>query len=608
MSFKIFTLQLLGKIKPVEKIEFQRKILFDDYQEFLQVEKSTELKKLLDLEKFIQSLEYKKRKDEIQHLRFKGSKEEALLREFEKLKKAWHIKKYFKLKDSADLKRFEALKESEKLQEFRELSEFVENGNFRKEKEAARRQIYKDSEEQKQEQEYNRLKKSAGIKVYHELHKSQVLVRHESVAGSEKLKNYFNLKNLPDKNKQKKKELKYLLHDDEIKNYLKFEKSKKLRIYRDTANSYNLKRFEELKGIVETEDFRKRVLLLKDKKKFEKTDAFKKWKKWKELKESSEIQFFRKFEKSSLLKNYYDVQDSPDLKRFLELKEIISSDEFLKRKAYLDDPKKWEKSEEFAAGQKYLEMMSHVHIAKYFKYKGTNAFDFFKNWEVTFKDDFSDGRLKSDKWSTLSFFAEKTLGKNYSMPGDLHVFTDGKNVSTAGKLVIETRKERTEGMVWKMYAGFIPQTFDYTSGLVTTANSFWQEDGIFEAKVKFNPVKEVVHVFALQGEKLSPRLHLVEMGTKNRIGLAEISENGKIKVDGLNLSNLKKGKWYIFTLEKSEGNVTWKINDTEVFKTEQRHIDFPLHLNLQSIIVDQVPGSKLPVRFQVDWVKCYKRI
>lgn len=608
MSFKIFTLQLLGKIKPVEKIELQRKILFDDYQEFLRVEQSVELKELLELEKYIQSSEYKKRKDEIQHLRFKGSKEEALLREFEKLKKAWHIKKYFKLKDSADLKRFEALKESEKLQEFRELSEFVENGNFRKEKEAAKRQIYKDSEEQKQEQEYNRLKKSAGIKVYHELHKSQVLVRHESVAGSEKLKNYFNLKNLPDKNKQKKKELKYLLHDGEIKNYLKFEKSKKLRIYRDTADSYNLKRFEELKGIVETDDFRKRVLLLKDKKKFEKTDAFKKWKKWKELKASNDIQFFRKFEKSSLLKNYYDVRDSSDLKRFLELKEIISSDEFLKRKAYLDDPKKWEKSEEFAAGQKYLEMMSHVHIAKYFKYKGTDAFDFFKNWEVTFKDDFSDSRLKSDKWSTLSFFAEKTLGKNYSMPGDLHVFTDGKNVSTAGKLVIETRKERTEGMVWKMSAGFIPQTFDYTSGLVTTANSFWQEDGIFEAKVKFNPVKEVVHVFALQGEKLSPRLHLVEMGTKNRIGLAETSENGKIKVDGLNLSNLKKGKWYIFTLEKSEGNVTWKINDTEVFKTEQRHIDFPLHLNLQSIIVDQVPGSKLPVRFQVDWVKCYKRI
>ncbi len=608
MSFKIFTLQLLGKIKPVEKIELQRKMLFDDYQEFLRVEQSAELKELLELEKFIQSPDYKKRKEEIQQLRFRGSNEEALLREYEKLKKAGHLKKYFKLNDSADLKRFEAIKESEKLQEYRELSEFVENGNFRKEKEAANRQIYKGSEEQNQEQEYNRLKKSAGIKVYHELHKSQVLVRHESVAGSEKLKNYFNLKNLPDKDKQKKKELKDLLHDGEIKNYLKFERSKKLKIYRDTAGSYNLKRFEELKGIVVTDDFRKRVAHLKDKQKFEKTSAFKKWKRWKELSASNEIQFFKKFEKSPLLKNYYDVQDSSDLKRFWELKEIVSSDEFLKRKAYLEDSKKWEKSEEYATGQNYRKMMDQSHIAKYFKYKGTDAFDFFKNWEVTFEDDFSASQLKTEKWSTISLFAEKSLGKNYAMPGDLHVYTNGNNVSTGGKLVIETRKEKTEGMVWKMSAGFVPQGFDYTSGLVTTAKSFWQEDGIFEAKVKFNPVKEVAHIFALQGQKLSPRLHLIEMGTKNRIGVAETSETGKLRVDGLDLSNLKNGKWYIFTLEKSGGNVTWKINDTEVFKTEQRHVGFPLHLNLQSIVVDQVPGSKLPVSFQVDWVKCYKKI
>ncbi|HDR52888.1 MAG TPA: hypothetical protein ENN90_14920 [Mariniphaga anaerophila] len=608
MSFKIFTLQLLGKIKPVEKIELQRKMLFDDYQEFLRVEQSAELKELLDLEKYIQSPDYKKRKDELQHLKFRGSKEEALLREYEKLKKSGHLKKYFKLKDSADLKRFEALKVSEKFKEYRELGEFVENGVFKKEKEEVKRQVFKGSEEHQQEQEYNRLKKSKGIKVYYELHRSEKITRHESVAKSDKLKKYIDLKNLPDKDKQKKKELKNLLYDGEIKNYLKFEKSKKLRIFRDTADSYNLKRFEELKGIVETDDFRKRVAHLKDKKKFEKTSAFKKWKRWKELSASNDIRFFSKFEKSSLLRNYYDVKESPDLKRFLELKEIISSDEYLKRKAYLEDPKKWEKSEEYSAGQKYREMMSHPHIVKYFKYKGTDAFDFFKNWKVTFEDDFSDSRLKAEKWSTLSLTAEKALGKNFSMPGDLHVFTDGKNVSTAGKLVIETRKEKTGGMVWKMPAGFVPHTFDYTSGLVTTAKSFWQEDGIFEAKVKFNPVKEVVHIFALQGEKLSPRLHLVEMGTKNRIGLAETSENGKVKVNGLDISNLKKRNWYIFTIEKAGGNLSWKINDTEVLKTEHRYIDFPLHIFMQSIVVENVPGSKLPVRFQVDWVKCYKKI
>jgi len=37
MSFKIFSLQLSGKIKPVEKIEMQRELLYKDYLEFNKV-------------------------------------------------------------------------------------------------------------------------------------------------------------------------------------------------------------------------------------------------------------------------------------------------------------------------------------------------------------------------------------------------------------------------------------------------------------------------------------------------------------------------------------------------------------------------------------------
>jgi hypothetical protein len=42
MSFKIFKLQFLGKIKPVETVEKQRKILQEDFFEFqkLKVRKS----------------------------------------------------------------------------------------------------------------------------------------------------------------------------------------------------------------------------------------------------------------------------------------------------------------------------------------------------------------------------------------------------------------------------------------------------------------------------------------------------------------------------------------------------------------------------------------
>ncbi|MGC9355750.1 MAG: glycoside hydrolase family 16 protein, partial [Mariniphaga sp.] len=421
------------------------------------------------------------------------------------------------------------------------------------------------------------------------------------------MKKYLELKNLPVTDKEKKHEFKRLRRDNQIKSYLRLEHSKKFKLYRETADSYNLKRFEELKVEVDNADFRKRVEFLKDKKKFEKTESFQKWKRFRELTSSDDVKFFLKFEKSSLLENYYRMAESNDLKRYYELNSLINSDKFLKRKAYLEDAKKWEKSEEYVTEQKYLEMKKRPHFVKYFKYKGTDAFDFFKKWEVSFEDDFRGDALNTGKWAVVSPWAEKTLGHNYALSGDLHIYTNGKNIKTEGKLIIETRKEKTGGMIWKMPAGFISTEFDFTSGLVSSAKSFWQEDGIFEAKIKFNPVKETVSSFVLQGENAFPGVYLLEMGAKNRIGISRKNAKGKLDMNGLSISNLKKGKWYIFTLEKSGSTMVWKINDTEVLSFEDRYIDFPLHISLFTIVVSPVPGNKLPVRFQTQWIKCYRK-
>jgi hypothetical protein len=252
-------------------------------------------------------------------------------------------------------------------------------------------------------------------------------------------------------------------------------------------------------------------------------------------------------------------------------------------------------------------MKKRPHLVKYFKYKGTNTFDFFTDWEVSFEDVFQNGKLDIEKWAVLQPQAEKTLGKNYALPGDLHIFTNGENVKCESKLTIETRKEKNNGMVWKMPAGFIPAEFDYTSGVVSTAKSFRQEDGIFEAKIKFNPVKETVSSFVLQGDQSYPGIYLLEMGAKNRIGVSSANEKGKLSMNGLDISNLKKGAWYIFTLEKKGGSLAWKINDTEVFSLEDRHINFQLHISLFTLVLSPVSGNKLPVRFQTEWVRCYQR-
>ncbi len=607
MSFKIFSYQLFGKIKPVEKLESSRYSLKKDYVQYTDVENSDELKEFLELEKLVISDVFKNKKAEIKSLRFKGSDEESLLKEYETLKNSSQLKKYFKVKDSSDLKKYETLEKSEKVREYRELTDFMENGSFTSAKDDLARQVYKGSDEEEQEKEYKKLQKSPLIKTFLELNNSEIIRRHESTANSEKLKKFNELSDLPDKDKEKIKELKRLQSDRDIKSYFKFERSSKLSRFREALDSYDLKRFRELKSVVESDDFRQRVKFLKDKKKFEKSEAYKKFKRLKDLSASDDLKFFLKYRKSSLLKNYYDTEDADILKRFFELKDLTSTEDFIKRKTWLDDPKKWEKSVEYGQEQKYHEMKKRPHLIKYFEYKGTDKFDFFKDWEISFEDEFNKEDINHDKWSPLSLWAGKMTGRNFAMPGDLHLCTNGENIKGGGKLTVETRKEKVEGLVWNAAVGFIPSEFNYTSGLASTGKSFWQKDGIYEAKIKFQPVKEVVSSFILQGEHNSPRIHLLEMGLKNRIGISHSGSKGKLVMEGLDISNLKKGKWYIFTLHKEGSSLIWKINDTEVLKLEKPELDFMYHINLFSIVVDDIPRSLLPVRFQVDWVRCYRK-
>lgn len=607
MSFKIFALQLTGKIKSVEKIEQQRELLRNDYQEFLQVEKSDELALFLELEKWVNSDEFRKEKAEIEALQFKGSQESNLLEEFNQLRKNSRIKKYFSAAGSHDLKKFESIKDSDKLKRYDELLDYIQEGQFQKEKKDLESQVFKGSVEEKHWLEYIRLKKSQGIKSFLELAGTDVLRRHEKFVDSEKLKKFLELKNAPELDKPKRQEFSSMKRDSEIRSWFRFEKSKKLKLYRETVDSHDLKRYNELKQYVESKDFTERQAFLKDKKKFEKSDAFRKQQEFKKLAADNEIRFYLKYDKSSLHKNYLDVKESFELKRYLELKEITSSKEFAERKAYLEDKKKWEKTESFARQQKYLEMKKNPRLIKYFKYKDSTDFDFLKNWEVVFEDDFSSPVLNSEKWSNCNYLSEKMLGENFALPGDLHLFTSGKNTKTSGKLTIEVKKEKVSGKMWKMPGGFIPAEFDYTSGRVSTGKSFWLSDGIVEAKIRFAPEKKVVSSVYLQGEKNMPLVHLMEMGTQNRLGISTLSANGKIQTEGLDISNLKKGKSYIFSVERTGKSFTWKINETEVLKQENSAPESSLHINASTMVVYDIPGSKLPVKFEIDWIKYYRR-
>ncbi|MEI8113777.1 MAG: glycoside hydrolase family 16 protein [Bacteroidia bacterium] len=435
---------------------------------------------------------------------------------------------------------------------------------------------------------------------------------------SEELKEYHKLDLLvnSDTFKQKKKEIQQLslkgskeevlLH--ELKN---LSKNGRLKKFYATLNSDGLKKFEkisdseilikykELKTAVEHHSFE----ALKKKDKESKEYAI--FNEYLNLKSSDEVQFFKKFRQSSAFRNYELMSDSTERKRLEELQKITASVEFLARVGYLEDKHKWEKTEDSEMEKRFAELKKLPQLIKYLKYRHSTDFDFLKKWHLVFEDRFDTNQLDTQKWVTKSYRANESLGQNYSQPGDLHAFTDGKNVLADGKsLKIEVRKEKATGMQWRIPFGFVEQEFDYTSGIVSNAATEWWKHGILEAKVKYSPDNHLVDAIYLLGEDNSPQINLVEIGAKNRVGLFTNSDHG-IHAESTSISGLKTGEFYIFRLEWSAHSLVWKINDRIVWTVTDHVPAFKMHLNAASIVVAE-PTNGLPHRFEIDWVRFYQ--
>jgi len=287
------------------------------------------------------------------------------------------------------------------------------------------------------------------------------------------------------------------------------------------------------------------------------------------------------------------------------LKSVVESDDFIEKKAYLEDPKKWEKTPEFEAEKRYLELKNKPEIILYQKYKNSTALDFCKKWEIAFEDRFEGNVLDSSKWKPLNYWAEKTVGKNFSPVGDLQAFTEGKNTHIRGeRLQIEVKREKRNTLVWNPVLGFVQKEMDYSSDTLTTGGLFESQYGILEAKIKYNPNKNFQDVFYLAGQDNSLRINLFEAGVKTQFGLSK-NEGGKLQEETFSLSGLSAGKLYIFSLEWERGKITWRINDKELFTVHSKVPDLPMFINLTSLVLSE--SNSMPHYFEIDWIRFYQK-
>lgn len=451
---------------------------------------------------------------------------------------------------------------------------------------------------------------------------------YKKVEKSDELKNYLAIKEKVESRPfvEKKREIESLKFNGSpehklIKQFGKLEKSKKLIKYFKVKDSVELSRFNEiaqsgkleeltkLTKFVKNGEYKASLKTFKQKKKSDKsitdlwedTEAYNSFKACDELRSSSDVVFYQRFAKSAAFKNYQNISGSTLLNQFDDIKKEINSEKFKERVAYLQDPKRYEKTGDFKMLSDFMKLNVDSEIQLYMKYNDTDAFKFFRDWKLTFQEDFYN--IDKTVWSFVTPIALKGPGKNFSIAKQLQYYNNGDNFSVENNLfTLETKKEECQGLYWDEKFGFVNKTFNYVSGVAHTLNHFKQEYGQFEIKLKASKVKGVISSVSLvdEDEEICIRLFTAN-GNDEKGGLIHTDQHG-YEFDGVNLKNSVKG-YVIVSVNWSPEKIEWKINDKFMGRITDNIPHIPLGIRIETEVLKET--SNLPHRLDIDWIRCY---
>ena len=392
---------------------------------------------------------------------------------------------------------------------------------------------------------------------------------------------------------------------------------KKEKVYKKLSSYKSLKAYLKLEGSRELDDFNafKSSALLKEYSDLEaelkspgldKEDYKQNVKKYKELRKHPDIKAYYKFLNSKSYKFYESVKDSDLLDQYNELSKYISSQEFKKEKEFLLNKNRFLTTPEYQKAERFNQLKSREDIKKYLSYKGSDAFESLKEWELSFEDDFTSSCLDDTKWINRYHSGNELLGSNYSLEGDKHFFTEGDNIDIQNScLKIVSREEKIVGKQWNGVLGFREQEFDYTSGIVTTGNKFRQKYGRFEAKVKVSGMP-VRHCFWLMSDFAAPHIDVFKTLSGKELVTSVFSDVDKGFVNRLKGVDFSKD-FFIYSLIWEPGKIEWRINNITVWEQRENIPHEPMFVSLGTCIYDDLKGGSLPSVMEVDWVRCYKK-
>lgn len=360
------------------------------------------------------------------------------------------------------------------------------------------------------------------------------------------------------------------------------------KAFKDYEVSDELKHYLDIEKEVKSSDFalRKRRIL---KEKYKASEAFRK-----------ELRY------NQLMKRSKGDEKSEELGK---LDEYIDSEEFIKQKQYLTmkPAERYETTNEYQKETEYKTLKKSEKVVWYYKTKKKYPFKEIERWDLTFGEKFNESKLNTSKWMTQNFWGEKSMDEPYAMEDDRSFPSNGDNIEFYdNKLRIVTKPGKAEGLVWRTEQGFVREAFDFTSGMISTAKSFKQKYGVFNAKIKMAG-GSVAQAFWMVSETMLPHIDVARF------------ENGKLYSNyfwgggsSAHKSLSKTGgakyadEYFIYTLEWTPNKLTWKING-KIFKTQTSGVpQEEMYINFSSNLKKDAAESGLPSAMEVDWIRVYK--
>jgi beta-glucanase (GH16 family) len=305
-------------------------------------------------------------------------------------------------------------------------------------------------------------------------------------------------------------------------------------------------------------------------------------------------------------KAFKEYEISDELKNYLELEKEVKSNAFKVRKKKMKKAA-YQDSEEFAKETEFQVLKKSDKILWYFKTKKKYPFKEIERWDLTFDEKFDESKLDKSKWMTQNYWGETSMQEPYAMEDDKSFPTNGGNIEFYdGKARIVTKAAKATGLVWRPDQGFVREDFDFTSGMISTAKSFRQKYGVFNAKIKMAG-GSVAQAFWMLSDTMLPHIDVARF------------ENGKLYCNYFwgtgnsphkSLSKTGGSKYadefYIYTLEWTPNKLTWKING-KVFKTQTSGVpQEEMYINFSSNLKKDASETGLPCAMEIDWVRVYK--